>query len=140
MPLVISVLLFIVYYIIDNTGYKMARDGKMEVWQGMWLSAAVLLPLGVFLTYKAVHDSAVFNMDAYRAFFRSLIGLREKRNIAMKEVRINDVDSTEAIDMLSRLRSEAINMAACLNQKGAICVIGRGSLWPTPPLPPSGPT
>lgn len=126
MPLVISVLLFIVYYIIDNTGYKMARDGKMEVWQGMWLSAAVLLPLGVFLTYKAVHDSAVFNMDAYRAFFRSLIGLREKRNIAMKEVRINDVDSTEAIDMLSRLRSEAINMAACLNQKRSYLCYWKG--------------
>ncbi|MDE6417357.1 MAG: LptF/LptG family permease, partial [Duncaniella sp.] len=53
MPLVISVFLFIFYYIIDNTGYKFARDGKWEVWQGMWLSASVLLPLCIFLTYKA---------------------------------------------------------------------------------------
>ena len=66
MPIVISVLLFIVYYIIDNMGYKLARDGRWEVWQGMWLSSAVLLPLGVFLTHKAVNDSAVFNPDGPR--------------------------------------------------------------------------
>lgn len=63
-PIVVSVILFIIYYIIDNSGYKLARDGRWEVWQGMWLSSAVLLPLGVFFTYKAVNDSAVFNADA----------------------------------------------------------------------------
>ena len=63
-PLVISVFLFIIYYIFDNTGYKMARDGKMEVWEGMWLSTVALLPLGVFFTMKAVDDSAVFNAPA----------------------------------------------------------------------------
>lgn len=73
-PLVISVFLFIVYYIIDNTGYKMARDGKLEVWQGIWLSSAVLLPLGIFFTYKAMRDSAVFNMDAYRLFWLRIRG------------------------------------------------------------------
>ena len=46
-PLVISVILFIIYYIIDNTGYKMARDGKMEVWAGMWLSSAVAAAAGL---------------------------------------------------------------------------------------------
>ncbi len=66
MPLVISVMLFIVYYIIDNTGMKMARDGALPVWQGMWLSSAILLPLGIFVTYKAVNDSGVFNADAYK--------------------------------------------------------------------------
>lgn len=102
-PLVISVLLFIFYYIIDNTGYKLARDGKVEVWEGMWLSAAVLLPLGIFLTYKAVKDSAVFNADAYRAFFRSLFGLREKRNMTLKEVRISDIVPGEAARRLNTL-------------------------------------
>ncbi len=75
-PLVISVFLFIFYYIIDNMGYKLARDGKWPVWQGMWLSAAVLLPLGIFFTYKAVNDSAVFNKDAYLNFFRRFFGVR----------------------------------------------------------------
>ena len=73
-PLVISVLLFIFYYIIDNTGYKMARDGKIEVWAGIWLSSAVLLPLGIFFTTKAMNDSAVFNIDAYRNAWRRLRG------------------------------------------------------------------
>ena len=61
MPIVVSVLLFIIYYIIDNSGYKLARDGHWAVWEGIWLSSEVLLPLGIFLTYKAINDSAVFN-------------------------------------------------------------------------------
>lgn len=68
MPVVVSVFMFIFYYIIDNSGYKLARDGRWEVWEGMWLSSAVLLPLGIFLTYKAVKDSAVFNPDVYVNF------------------------------------------------------------------------
>ncbi len=95
-PLVISVLLFIVYYIIDNTGYKMARDGKIAVWAGIWLSSAVLLPMGVFFTYKAVGDSAVFNLDAYRAFFRKLLGKEGKRTLTLKEVHMEDTEPTEA--------------------------------------------
>ncbi|MDE6586767.1 MAG: LptF/LptG family permease [Paramuribaculum sp.] len=112
MPLVISVFLFIFYYIVDNTGYKMARDGKLEVWEGMWLSAAVLLPLGVFLTYKAMKDSAVFNMDAYRSFFRSLLGLREKRRVDFKEVRIHDIDRDVARERLTSLAATAESLAS----------------------------
>lgn len=102
-PLVISVILFIFYYIIDNTGYKMARDGKIPVWQGMWLSSAVLLPLGVFFTYKAVHDSALFNRDAYLNFFRKLIGSNQARHLELKEVVMEEVVPAEACDMLRNL-------------------------------------
>ncbi len=102
-PLVISVILFIFYYIIDNTGYKLARDGKVEIWQGIWLSSAILLPMGIFLTYKAVNDSAVFNGDAYRAFFRSLFGIREKRHLGIKEVRIHDIDPSHARQLIASL-------------------------------------
>lgn len=102
-PLVISVLLFIFYYIIDNSGYKMARDGKLAVWQGIWLSSAVLLPLGIFFTYKAVRDSALFNRDAYLNFFRRFIGSNQARHIVMKEVSMDDVIPTEAIEKLSTL-------------------------------------
>lgn len=104
MPLVISVFLFIFYFIIDNTGYKMAREGKMPVWEGMWLSSAVLLPLGIFFTYKAMRDSAVFNKDAYVTFFRRLAGMREKRSMEIKELVMVDVDPTEALTLLYRLR------------------------------------
>lgn len=106
-PLVISVLLFIFYYIIDNTGYKMARDGKIEVWEGMWLSSAILLPLGIFFTYKAVRDSAVFNKDAYLNFFRRLIGSNQARHLEMKEITMTDVDRQTAVERLSELSAEA---------------------------------
>jgi Predicted permeases len=71
MPVVISVLMFIVYYIVDNTGTKMARDGFWPVWKGMWLSSSVLLPIGIFLTYKAVGDSVIMNPSAYIQLIKS---------------------------------------------------------------------
>ncbi len=64
-PIVISVIMFIIYYIIDNTGYKMAREALWPVTAGMWLSSAVLLPIGIFLTYKAATDSALLNPEAW---------------------------------------------------------------------------
>ncbi len=108
-PLVISVILFIVYYIIDNTGYKMARDGRVAVWIGMWLSSAVLLPLGIFFTYKAVHDSALFNMDAYRNFFRKLLGINETRHYEVKEVVMDDVEILNAIKMAEDLQVKCVD-------------------------------
>ena len=107
MPIVVSVLLFIVYYIIDNSGYKLARDGRWEVWQGMWLSSAVLLPLGVFLTHKAVNDSAVFNPDAWLNFLRRFTGLHQTRKLEAKEVIINEMDAQQAITMATELKENA---------------------------------
>ncbi len=106
MPVVISVLLFIFYYIIDNMGYKMARDGRWPVWQGIWLSSAVLLPLGVFLTKKAVNDSAVFNPDAWANALRRFTGLHQTRKLAMKEVVINEVDPAEAVTRCEALKAQ----------------------------------
>ena len=68
-PVVISVVMFVFYYIIDNTGYKMAREALWPCWLGMWLSSFVLLPIGVFLTYKAATDSALFNPEAWIKWF-----------------------------------------------------------------------
>jgi lipopolysaccharide export system permease protein len=65
MPVVISILFFIIYYIVDTTGAKFAREGVWEVYQGMWLSSFVLLPIGIFLTYKSATDSPLLNSDAY---------------------------------------------------------------------------
>ena len=81
LPVVISVAFFIIYYIIDTTGQKMAREGVWEVWQGMWLSSAVLLPIGIFLTYKAATDSALFNADAYKLFFAKVKKRIVKRSL-----------------------------------------------------------
>lgn len=109
-PLVISVFLFIIYYIIDNSGYNMARDGKVAVWQGMWLSTVVLLPLGVFFTRKAIDDSAVFNKDAYVLFFNRLIGRHPSRNLELKEVIMTEVEPAEAMALLDEL-SQAVERA-----------------------------
>ena len=68
-PVVISVVMFIIYYIIDNTGYKMAREALWPCWSGMWLSSFVLLPIGIFLTYTAATDSPLFNPDAWVKLF-----------------------------------------------------------------------
>ena len=105
MPIVVSVILFIIYYIIDNMGYKMARDGRWEVWQGMWLSSAVLLPLGIFLTKKAVNDSAVFNPDAWLNFLRRFTGLHQTRKLEAKEVIINEVNTDEALSQIDALKT-----------------------------------
>ena len=102
-PLVISVLLFLFYYIIDNTGYKMARDGRWEVWIGIWLSTFVLAPLGVYVTYKAMNDSAVFNPDSYKDLLNRIRGIREPRNIGRKEVIMNEISPVEADERLASL-------------------------------------
>lgn len=102
-PLVISVLLFLVYYIIDNTGYKLARDGHWIVWIGMWLSTFILLPLGIFVTYKAMNDSAVFNPDLYREWIRRRLGLPQSHHVTIKEVIIYDICPGRALAMAENL-------------------------------------
>lgn len=106
MPVVVSVLLFIVYYIINNTGFKMARDGKWIVWMGMWTSTAILAPLGAFLTYKSNNDSVVLNADAYINFFKKLVGIRSRRHLFRKEVIIHDPDYATLPGRLQQLSEE----------------------------------
>jgi lipopolysaccharide export system permease protein len=78
MPVVISILFFIIYYIIDTLGVKFAREGVWAVYQGMWLSSAILLPLGIFLTYKSATDSALLNRDAYIILFQRIFSYFRK--------------------------------------------------------------
>ncbi|MDD7721512.1 MAG: LptF/LptG family permease [bacterium] len=106
-PVIISVLLFIFYYIIDNMGYKMARDGVWAAWEGMWLSSAVLTPLGMFLTYKAVNDSVILNADTYLNGLKNLVGKRQGRKIERKEVIIYIPDYVALIPVLHQLQQEA---------------------------------
>lgn len=103
MPVVISVFLFIFYYIIDNIGFKMARDGIWEAWEGMWLSAAVLTPLGIFLTYKAVNDSVIMNADTYINALKNLVGRRAGRKVERKEVIIYTPDYDAILPRLTKL-------------------------------------
>ena len=106
LPVLISVLVFIVYYILDNSGYRMARGGMWAIWFGNALAPAVLVPMAVFFTYKATNDSVVFNVDLYTDIFRRFFGLRVKRPIYRKEVVINDPDYAADLEILECITSE----------------------------------
>lgn len=107
LPVVISVLLFIFYYIIENMGFKMARDGIWPAWEGMWLSSAVLAPLGIFLTYKAVNDSVILNADTYMNAIKNFIGKKTARKVERKEVLIYTPDYEGILPRLELLSKNA---------------------------------
>ncbi|MBR1712195.1 MAG: LptF/LptG family permease [Alloprevotella sp.] len=106
LPAVISVIIFIIYYIIDTGCMKMARDGSLNMVVGMWMSSAVLAPVGVFLTYKANSDSVVFNLDAYLGTLKRLLGFRSARHIFRKEVIIQEPDYERLAPELAALRAD----------------------------------
>ena len=106
MPIVVSVILFIIYYILDNVGYKMTRDGVWIHWIGMWFSSFILLPLGVFLTYKAMNDSVILNADAYIGFLKKAFFIRESRHFQMKEVIISTPDYKGITEITESLNND----------------------------------
>ncbi len=67
LPVVISVLFFVVFHVVSITGEKFVREGVLEPWEGMWMSSALLLPIAILLISKATTDSAVLDMDSYLA-------------------------------------------------------------------------
>lgn len=105
-PILISVLVFIVYYILDNSGYRMARGGMWAVWFGKGLAPVALTPIAIFVTYKANKDSVVFNADLYKEFFMRLLGLRLKRHVFAKEVIINDPDYANDAIVLKQMNAD----------------------------------
>jgi len=72
MPAVVATFFFILYWIISFTGEKYTAEGVLPAWQGMWISSAVLLPLGIFLTYKATVDASLLDVDAWTRVFQKL--------------------------------------------------------------------
>ena len=107
MPTIISVGIFILYYIINTSGMKMARDGSINMVVGMWMSTFILTPAGAYLTFMANRDSVVFNLDAYIAFLRRLLGFRTKRHLFRKEVIITPPDVTADLQLARSIRQEA---------------------------------
>jgi lipopolysaccharide export system permease protein len=105
-PVIISVLVFIVYYIFDNTGFRMAREGQWTVWFGMTISTVALTPIAAFFTYKANKDSVVFNIDLYKSLAMRMLGLRTKRHIFRKEVIIEDPRYEEDAAMLTEINTQ----------------------------------
>ena len=102
-PVVVSVIIFIFYYMINQAGQNNAKVAVWTIESGTWLSSAVLLATGIFLTYKANSDSVVFNIEGYRNFFMRLFGLRASRKLNRKDVIINDPDYTTLPQRLGEL-------------------------------------
>lgn len=73
MPVVVSVIFFLLYYIIWTIGEKSAKAGDLSPFIGTWISIMVLTPIGIFLSYKAANDSVLFDMEAYKRFFNKLL-------------------------------------------------------------------
>jgi len=79
MPAVISTLFFILYWVVSFVGEKYTAEGELPPWQGMWISSAILLPIGIFLTIKSTNDASLFNIDAWYRFFGKLFRIPEQR-------------------------------------------------------------
>lgn len=71
-PLIFSIIFFVLFYLLNTIGERLARAGSLSPFLGMWLSSFILLPIGLFLTYKAMRDSQLFNNEAYFRLFRKI--------------------------------------------------------------------
>ncbi len=78
MPIVISVVFFLIFHILSITGEKMSKEGAIPVVQGMWMASVILLPIGLFFTYKATSDSNLLQLENYGNFFKKLFKKKKK--------------------------------------------------------------
>jgi lipopolysaccharide export system permease protein len=80
MPLVVAIIFFLLFHLLNMFGEKFVKEGMLPPVIGMWLAVIVLTPVGAFLTYKAMHDSQLFNKELYNKAFKKI------KNIFSKEV------------------------------------------------------
>lgn len=106
LPVIISVLVFILYLIADTSGFRMARQGSWSIWFGKLIAMGMMTPVAVFITYKALNDSVVFNADGWKNFMMRALGLRDKRNISSKEVIIEEPHYKDDADALTRITED----------------------------------
>jgi lipopolysaccharide export system permease protein len=79
MPLVIAIIFFLIFHLLNMFGEKFVKEGMMPPVIGMWLAVIVLTPVGAFLTYKAMHDSQLFNKELYNKAFKKIKNLFTKK-------------------------------------------------------------
>ena len=105
LPMVVAVVLFLVYHFIGIFAKNSAEDGTMHPFVASWLSTAIMLPLGAWLTYRATTDQGIFDLDA---FFQRFKFLKRKKNKEPEELII--LTQTEKALVLSRTPDELINI------------------------------
>ena len=72
MPVIVSVLMFLVYYIISMIGEKFARESLIPPFAGMWISTFIMVPVSIWLTYKAANDSVILHIETYFTWLKKL--------------------------------------------------------------------
>lgn len=109
---IISVLFFVAYWVIDISGVKLARDGAVAPFSGVFFSSFVLFPTGLFLTWKAINDSAIFNLDTIKSGFRKI---KTKVMSIFKKKRIVYMGTPEfAVAPLDALIKEGYNIVGVI--------------------------
>ncbi len=78
LPVVVAIIFFVLFHVISITGENFAKEGTMLAYRGMWMATVILIPLGIFLMYKAVVDSALFDFEQYAKFFKRFIQQKSK--------------------------------------------------------------
>lgn len=107
-PAIISVLFFVAYWVIDISGTKLARDGAVGPFHGVFISTYILFPTGLYLTWKAINDSSVFNVDAIKSIFRKI---KIKVMSVFKKTRIVYMGTPEfAVAPLDALRKNGFDV------------------------------
>jgi lipopolysaccharide export system permease protein len=72
LPLIFAVIFFVIFFLLNNFGSKLVKEDVMQPFVGMWMATFVLLPIGIFLTYKAMNDSQLFNREFYNRLLKKL--------------------------------------------------------------------
>ena len=111
MPMVASILLFVVYYMIDTLGFNLSYNGTWPTWLGMWFSTFILLPIGAFLTYEASRDSVALNLDELMFRLKKFLRPERIRNIIPKELILNYVSTEEAKKLISTAQEKMQEVA-----------------------------
>jgi lipopolysaccharide export system permease protein len=78
-PLIFAIIFFMVFYFSSTMGEKFAKENSMSPFAGMWLATFILVPIGIFLTYKAMRDSQLFNKEAYYRLGKKIRAIRDRR-------------------------------------------------------------
>lgn len=102
-PMILAVLIFIIYYVISTLDLKVTSNEQISAWVGMWLSSAVILPLGTLLTCKASRDSATLNVSAYMVFLRCFFHPSYAGQLEYKRVIIEPTATEEVLHDINQL-------------------------------------
>lgn len=110
--MIFAVLFFVLYWVVDTSGAKLARDGSVSAWTGAFISSAVLLPAGLYLSWKAIHDSALFNADNAGIWLRKI---KSKIFRMFRKTRIVYMGTPEfAVAPLDALVKAGYDIAGCV--------------------------